>query len=157
MANGVTEALCQAVARVLAASANNLQLNMLLLEDDAGTPVRLVLPMKTRSYDPGDPLANPVEPAFARITAEKVYVGDESYTPVKLYFIGNLGDYQCNTEDDLNAILGVGGVAPAHPTLEEVTLATYDIPVESQQTYEDGFTAAWAAKLEIVDNTTQPA
>lgn len=154
MANGVTEALCQAVARVLAASANNLQLNMLLLEDDAGTPVRWVLPMKTRSYDQGDPEADPVEPAYARITAEKVYVGDESYTPVKLYFIGNLGDYQCNTESDLDAIL-TGDAA--HPTLEEVTLATYDIPVESQQTYEDGFTMAWAGKLEIVDDTTQPA
>ena len=153
MSSEVSSATCKAVARVLAASATNLQVNMLMLEDDSVTPVRYILPMKTRSANDGDPDADPVIPPYCRITAEKVIpAGDEDFTPVKVYAIGNLGDYQCNSESDLTTILTSD---VAHPTLEEVTVATYDIAEEDQQTYEEGYTCAWDFKIYTEDGTSE--
>jgi hypothetical protein len=131
---------------MLAASANNLQLNMLMLEDDSATPVRHILTLKTRNADPGDPDADPVEDPFVRITAEKVLpTGSDPFTPTKVYPIGNLGDYQCNSETDLTNILNE---VAAHPTLAEVTVGpVFDIPAEDQQTYEAGYTMGWSYQL----------
>jgi len=148
-------ALCVAVVRMLAASANNLQINMLMLEDDSETPVRQILTMKTRVGSAGLPDADPVVPPYCRITAEKVYAGDAPYTPVKVYAIGNLGDYQCNSESDLLVILGEGDFQPAHPTLAEVTVGpVYDIPEESRQTYESGYTMGWDFSLYVTDDVS---
>ena len=139
-------ALCVAVVRMLAASANNLQVNMLMLEDDSATPVRQILTMKSRIASEGDPDGDPVVPPYCRITAEKVLpAGSDPFTPVKVYAIGNLGDYQCNSERDLTSILNSDA---AHPTLAEVTVGpVYDIPAEDQQTYEAGYTMGWDFSL----------
>jgi hypothetical protein len=144
------DALCYAVVRMLAASANNLQLNMLMLEDDSATPVRHILAMTLREGSAGDPDADPVEPPYCRIVAQKVLpTGSASFTPVKVYPIGNLGDYQCNSEADLLNILGEGDFQAAHPTLAEVTVGpVYDIPEEDRITYESGYTMGWSYQLD---------
>ena len=147
--SGVTDALCTAVARVMAAAAKHLQVNLIMLEDDSVPVVRQILPMKSRLGSAGDPLGDPVVPPFCRITAEKVYAGDDPFTPVTVYAIGNLGDYQCNTASDLETILESDG----HPQLEEVTLATYDIDEEDEQTYEEGYTMGWSFVLYCADGT----
>lgn len=151
MASGISHAVLNAVVRVLSSAANNLQVRLLLLADDAD-PVRYcIMTTRSRVASVGDWTVEPV--VLPKVVTRADYTIPETaaaFTPTKVYVVGNVGDYQCPTEAALEAILNTEA---EHPVLADVTIGTYEIPPELQVEYEPGEEISARITVEASDET----